>query len=175
MGRKPKAFTPTAGNDAAQPQTALSGHAIAEGVDDREAAAIRAQALRAGGRRAANERTPRLDYPKRPGWHQCWINDIPGNIERYMERGYDFRIDPVTKERISRAVGTREQGGAQIGFLMEIPLEIYNEDCKALEAEMDKIDRDIRRGEVDGKLTEQGLHVPTDTDGTPRLQIKPAR
>ncbi len=144
-------------------------------VGDLDAASLRARQLREGNRRAANARVPRLDYPKRPGWHQCWVNDQPGNIQRYRELGYDFRIDPVTKERISRVAGTAEGGGGLLTFLMEIPLEIYNEDRKVLEAEMNKIDAQIRRGAIEGEAKDLGLSVPTNPDGSPRIKIAPVR
>mgnify|MGYP001597200110 CR=1 FL=1 len=143
--------------------------------NDIDAASQRALQLRAGGRRSANERVPRLEYPKRPGWHQCWINDQPGNIQKFKERGYDFRIDPVTKERISRIAGSADGGGGLSTYLMEIPLEIYKDDCKALEAQINAIDAQIRRGAIDGEAKEKGLHVPTNPDGTGRIKIEAVR
>jgi hypothetical protein len=157
---------------AAALDNVLAGAGSAKMPDDVEAAALRAQALRAGNRRAANERTPRLYYPMRPGWHQCWINDTPGNIPRFQERGYDFRIDPSTKERVSRVAGVAEGGGGLQAFLMEIPLEIYNDDMKSLEAANDRIDKQIRRGEVDGSKTESGLTIPKNPDGSDRIKIE---
>lgn len=144
-------------------------------IGDLDAASLRARQLREGNRRPANARVPRLDYPKRQGWHQCWVNDQPGNIQRYQELGYDFRIDPVSRERISRVAGTAESGGALLTFLMEIPLDIYKDDCKALEAEMNKIDGQIRRGAIEGEAKELGLNVPTDPDGSPRIKFTPVR
>lgn len=143
--------------------------------DDMDAATQRALQLRAGNRRAANARVARLDYPKRPGWHQCWVNDSPGNIQKFKELGYDFRIDPVTKERISRVAGSADGGGGLDTFLMELPLEIYNEDRKALEAQMNKIEAQIRRGAVDGEAKEKGLHVPMNPDGSARIKIEAVR
>ena len=143
--------------------------------NDVDAATQRALQLRAGNRRSANERVARLDYPKRPGWHQCWINDVPGNIGKFKELGYDFRIDTVTKERITRVAGTAESGGGLQTYLMELPLEIYREDQKALEAQMNKIDQQIRRGAVDGEAKEKGLHVPQNPDGSARIKIEAVR
>ena len=169
---------------AAQPQPAPSPAPAAQEpaainepaqIGDLDAAALRARQLREGNRRPANARVPRLDYPKRPGWHQCWINDQPGNIQKFRELGYDFRIDPVSKERISRIAGTAESGGGLSTFLMEIPLDIYNDDRKALEDEMNKIDAQIRRGAVEGEAKDIGLHVPTNPDGSARIRIEPVR
>lgn len=170
MSKRPKP-DPAA---AAALDSVLAGAGSAKMPDDVEAAALRAQQLRAGQRRAANERTPRLDYPKRPGWHQCWINDVPGNIQRFKERGYEFRIDPVTKERVSRVAGALEGGGGLQAFLMEIPLEIYQEDQKALEAENDKIDKQIRRGRITGSDSDE-LTIPKNPDGSERLKIEEMR
>ncbi len=144
-------------------------------IGDLDAASLRARQLREGNRRAANARVPRLSYPRRPGWHQCWVNDQPGNIGRYKELGYDFRIDPVSKERISRVAGTAEGGGGLQTYLMEIPQEIYNDDRKALEDEMNKIDAQIRRGAIEGEAKDLGLNVPTNPDGSPRIKIAPVR
>ena len=167
-----RAPAPAAQASAQAPNTEVV--APVEG-NDVDAASQRALQLRAGGRRSANERVARLEYPKRPGWHQCWINDVPGNIGKMKEIGYDFRIDPVRKERISRVVGAAEGGSGLQAYLMEIPLEIYTEDKKALEAQMNKIDAQIRRGAVDGELKEAGLHVPTEPDGSSRIKMQPVR
>lgn len=160
---------------APQPeQAALPQEAIAQPSDE-DAASIRARQLREGNRRAANSRVPRLDYPKRQGWHQCWINDQPGNIQRMKELGYDFRIDAVSKERISRVAGTADSGGGLQTYLMEIPLSIYNDDSKALEAEMNLIDAQIHRGAIEGEAKDKGLHVPTNPDGSSRIKIEAVR
>ena len=160
---------------APQPEPVSQTQDAAAPVGDEDAASIRARQLREGNRRAANSRVPRLDYPKRQGWHQCWINDQPRNIQRFKELGYDFRIDVVSKERISRVAGTAESGGGLQTYLMEIPLSIYNDDRKALEAEMNLIDAQIRRGAIEGEASDKGLHVPKNPDGSARIKIEVVR
>lgn len=140
-------------------------------TDDVLAAQIRAQALRQGNRRALTERQARLEYPKRPGWTRVWMNDTPGNIDKQRARGWDFVIDPATKQNVHRAVGVAEGGGALLGYLMEIPTTIYDEDRANLASENDAIDAQIRRGEADGKLAETELRVPTNDDGSSRIKI----
>lgn len=169
----PPPATPSPGKATAE---AASGSVGTAEPDDRSAASIRAQQLRAGKRRAANERVMRLEAPTRPGWHRCWVNDTPGNVQRFAERGYDFVIDSVTKERFSRVVGVQEgaAGGLQ-GFLMEIPEEIYDEDCKALEERLARIDGQINRGAIEKEPKDNELHVPTNPDGTSRIKIETLR
>lgn len=176
---KPSASTKTQPADSAL-ASAAQGAAQAEPseqrpIDDREAASIRAQQLRGGNRPAANQKAMRLDYPSRPGWHRCFVNDSPGNVQRFQERGYDFVVDDVSRERVSRVVGVAEgRGGGLLGFLMEIPDEIYDEDCQALERKMSGIDAQIKRGAIERKEDEDDVHVPTNPDGTPRIKIEPA-
>lgn len=173
---KPETVANQAANElAAATQGAPSAVQEPIPVDDIDAARARAQALRGGKRIPANARVARLSAPVRPGWHRCWVNDSPGNIQRFQDIGFDFVLDPIARTQVKNTVGVAEGGGGLVAFLMEIPQEIYDEDMKALAAEMDKIDSQIHRGEVDGKREETELTIPKDSAGREKINISPLR
>lgn len=74
-----------------------------------------------------------------PGWHYCWVNDRiggdEGNIDRYLEGGYEFvehaviigdrKIDSASRmgNKISKAVGN-----GVTAYLMRCPEEVYQEE-----------------------------------------------
>lgn len=76
----------------------------------------------------------KLGFPstveKEGGMHYCWaLEDNKGNLQRYIEAGYDFALN---------SVGDREErhaGNGEMLYLMKIPQEWYDEDY-AREQEM---------------------------------------
>lgn len=103
----------------------------------------------------------KLAYETRAGYHRHWFNDSPGRIEQALEAGYTHVEDKESK-KVSRVVGINPAGGAQMGFLMEIPQEWYDEDM-ARQAEIDaEKERAIKSGSVAGKPGEDGLYIPKD-------------
>jgi hypothetical protein len=106
----------------------------------------------------------KLTAPKRPGYERRWINDdAKGRLHHAKEGGYTHVEDPnllvgedgggdKTDSRVSRIVGKRDDGKPLRAFLMEIPSELYKEDQASKQAELDEVDRAIRKG----RLVSQG-------------------
>jgi len=72
-----------------------------------------------------------------PGYHGHWCSDAPGKIDKLLRAGYRFKPkdghtyantfgENGTDSRVSRPGG----GGVQL-YLMEIPIELYEEDQHA--------------------------------------------
>jgi hypothetical protein len=130
-----------------------------------------------------NERVPlgvprlKLQAEDRPGYQRRWLNDKGTRIDDALKAGYQF-VTVDGKEdssdvgnRISRLVGVQEGGQPMRAYLMEIPETWYREDQAAKQAQIDKIDSQIRRGEPDGqKVGADGRYVPS-----PGIKIGPAR
>jgi len=104
--------------------------------------------------RLRNNRKPfgsfqqKLAYPARPGYYRYWFNDEPGRIVQARDAGYEHVKDPATREIVKRVVGTRKEGGALFGFLMEIPQELWDEDHAATHRRTDEIESAIRKSKV---------------------------
>lgn len=103
--------------------------------------------------------TQRLEYPQRPGYHRHWFNDSPGRIMRALQAGYKHVADQDGRN-VCRPVGTAIGGGALLGFLMEIPASWWDKDMALIQKNVDRIDRDIRRGDVEGKVGQDGRYIP---------------
>lgn len=145
-----------------------------------------ARAPRAANRKPKTERQQRvplgtpqakLAVEPRSGYMRRWINDKPGRIQKALAGGYQHVTQVVESdeekrsENISAVVGVNEDGTPMRAFLMEIPQRLYDQDQKAKEAEIAKIDDTIRRGNVrkaDPKdrnafyVPSEGISVRTD-------------
>ncbi|MDH3914495.1 MAG: hypothetical protein OEU09_24735 [Rhodospirillales bacterium] len=120
----------------------------------------------------------KLAVPERAEFYRRWINDTPGRIQRAEQAGYSFVAD-MTQEKdeegnltaMSALVGSKEDGSPLYAFLMEIPLELYNEDQKAKQKPLDEFDDALRRGNIRGAderdnsafyVPEEGISVRND-------------
>ena len=99
----------------------------------------------------------KLDAPAREGYHRHWINDTPGRLAKAQQGDYTFVTDPDDEmnksdpgAKTSVIVGVHPDGSPMRAYLMEIPLEYYEEDQKAEQAQIDKFDAELRRGTVRG-------------------------
>lgn len=124
-------------------------------------------------RRPFAERQMRLYAPSRPGFRRRWVNDVPGRVAHFQERGYKH----VTEggKPISKVVSVKANGGGLDGYLMEIPIQWAEEDERASQRAADEIEATIRRGEVavgDGS----NRYVPRDVStGQPLIQMQDER
>ena len=103
----------------------------------------------------------KLSAPKREGYHRHWFNDELDRIETAVAAGYKHVNDERTGAPMKKVVGTSKMGGAQIAFLMEIPLAWYLEDMKREQRKADEIDEQIRGGAVAKKEGDE-RYVPND-------------
>lgn len=103
----------------------------------------------------------KLSAPKREGYHRHWFNDELDRIETAVAAGYKHVNDERTGAPMKKVVGTSKLGGAQIAFLMEIPLAWYLEDMKREQRKADEIDEQIRGGAIAKKEGDE-RYVPND-------------
>lgn len=89
-----------------------------------------------------------LAYPKRPGFRRYWFNDDPGRIMRAHEAGYAHVMDPKTGQPVQRITGVTD-GRGRSSFLMEIPIQWYQEDMQRQAAELSARLNEIRQGKAD--------------------------
>ena len=113
-------------------------------------------------------------YGEIKGYHLCWINDIPGMISQAKEGGYEFVSDSeiemannnVVKRNASEGthvkvlVGTNEDNSAMYAYLMKIRDEYFQEDQEDVQGYNDKIDAQIRGGNVEGSVGRDGRYIP---------------
>ena len=90
---------------------------------------------------------PKLNYPTRPGYHRHWFSDTGGRIHDAGMAGYEFveENEDGRSVKVSRRVGTNEDGSAMMGHLMEIRQEFYDEDQAVKQSRLDEIDAQITR------------------------------
>lgn len=99
-----------------------------------------------------------LAYTPRPGYRPYWFSDIPGRIARAKRAGYTHIIDPDTGESMSR-VTDRADGRGRSSYLMEIPIQWYQDDMGRQAASLaERIDQ-IRRGPA-GEDAVENQYVP---------------
>lgn len=97
--------------------------------------------------------------PARNGFVQYVFNDTPGRVQRAVEAGYTHRKDGDGKPYVA-IVGVSQDGSGMRGYLMEIPEEWYLQDQQEKQKVNDRIDNSIRRGDIQGKVGEDGRYVP---------------
>lgn len=115
----------------------------------------------------------KLAATTRAGYHRRYFNDEARRIDAAKAAGYTFVVDPRTGEPTKSVVGVAKQGGGLTAYLMEIPIEFFNEDQRAKDVPLQQFDQDIRRGAGPGTAPGQdGRYVPMKPDGTPRIDIK---
>lgn len=145
------------------PERVLNGHKIQcrikydkEQAENLEAQKGKPQELRQGSREdnqpARKERIPfgipkaHFIAPENDGYFYRVFNDEwahePGRIERANAAGYEI----VDKAGSRLAVGTNESGSRITGILMRIPQELYDKDQALKQEEVDKVDKQIFRG-----------------------------
>ena len=111
----------------------------------------------------------KLFIPNMAGYIGRVINDIPGRIEAALEGGYEFvqiedapgwgnaitdgNTDLGTK--VSRIVGTHQDGTPMRGYLMRIREEWYKADQAEKQTRIDEVDIAIKQGTHDSKPSDK--------------------
>jgi hypothetical protein len=96
----------------------------------------------------------KFSCPSDDDFHYRIVNDNwskePGRVQRAQEGGWEIveKHDPI-------AVGTNEDGSAIKGILMRIPQEMYDEDQKGKQKEVDKVDDQIKGGTLEQKQSDK--------------------
>ena len=108
-----------------------------------------------------------LEAETRKGYHRLWVNDYPeGHLQQALDGGYMFtqagdnpgdelRSHDLGSMR-SEIVGTKPDGTAMRGYLMEIRQEWHNEDMANSLKHAQDIDDQIRGGTAGDDGNEHG-------------------
>lgn len=90
-----------------------------------------------------------------PGKHLCWVNDDEkGSVQRYLAAGYEFvksnmSTGETTVDRPASGdnsvVSKIVSGDGMIAYLMAVPIEYYEEDMAAEQAELDAQEQELYR------------------------------
>lgn len=104
----------------------------------------------------------KLKVTEIPGYHLHWINDIPDRLDEARRGGYEFVLEGEIKgkfgdtdiDQTNRDLGSKvcrsvSQSTGLKAYLMKIPLEYYEADQRAKQAEIDQIDKAIHSGNIE--------------------------
>jgi hypothetical protein len=95
----------------------------------------------------------------RPGYQRRWVNDVAGRLQQAIDGGYEHvSQDPTAKSqdlgvKTSRIVGAKEDGQAMSAYLMEIPMDWYEEDQKAKQKPLDEFEAALKGSTIEGGYT----------------------
>jgi len=97
-----------------------------------------------------------------PDHRYRWVNDYGTRIQNALEGGYEFvSAEEAGQIGVRDALPTNtdlgtgvsmvvERGTGRRAFLMRIRTDLYEADQAAKQAEIDKVDADMRRGSIKG-------------------------
>lgn len=110
----------------------------------------------------------KLQVPDIPGYHLHWMNGTPARIAQALKGGYTF-VDPEEADVVNTGLadsanasgntdmgsrvsivaggGAGEDGKEQRLYLMKLPLELWEEDQRALESRNEQVAASIRGGQ----------------------------
>jgi hypothetical protein len=117
-------------------------------------------AIAARRRSAPQAGEQKMGVPARVGWVRRWVNDTPGRINKFKNKGWEFVKNPETGENWMLTVNTAisDQGGIK-GYVMEIPLQFYQEDQNAKQESLDALDASIYGGTLNAE-PDDNRYVP---------------
>ena len=117
-------------------------------------------------RKPFGEFMQKLARKPRPGYYRVWISDEPGRIQQAKNAGYVHVPAEATGKIEVHNINPHIPGAAQLGYLMEIPLEIWELDQKLKHKRADDTEAAIRKSKViassstEAKEDEGGFYVP---------------
>ena len=93
----------------------------------------------------------KLHAAERPGYRRRFVNDDKNRIAELQELGYTFAEAPSEAthgpgSRINRLAGTTDDGAPMKTYLMETPIELYEQGRQELDEELKLQDQQISRG-----------------------------
>ncbi len=106
-----------------------------------------------------------LTAPKRPGFVRRFVNNKGDRIQTYKDAGWIAAdmTEQVGDDKAGRATSmgsgaNPSVGGGQRAVLMELPEKFYEEDTKAKQAKIAKVEKEIARTQpgrdgLDGKVS----------------------
>ena len=163
---RPSAFQPSDEPQPAEPQGPLAQPPAELSELERRTIELRSK------REPFNAQQQHWTCPENDGYQYRVVNDNwaarPDNINRLKRRGYEFYEDK-DGNRSSQVVGTNDGGTPITGHLMRIPKVIYDEDQKAKQKDVDRVDEQIKRGTMqqaqgDNRyVPSTGINITSDT------------
>lgn len=105
----------------------------------------------------------KFNCPENDGFHYRIFNDgwasDPGRIQRAQLAGYE-----IVEGAEQIPVGSNENGSAIKGILMRIPKELFDQDQKAKQKAVDRVDEAIKggtleQGKNDRRYSRDGIHI----------------
>lgn len=121
-----------------------------------------------------------LDYPAREGYARRVVCDRQGRLDKFERGGWSYvsqdaldeknpgTLKATTREgvdsRVSQVVGSHKDGQPMKGYLMELPIELYNEDQAAKMEQVDDLESGLRQGadtDGSGKPGKDGRYIPS--------------
>lgn len=116
--------------------------------------------------RRANAPPPgslQMQVPARVGWARRWVNDVPGRVQKFIGKGWNFVKSPETGENWMLTVNKSiTSSGGLRGYVMEIPLQFYAEDQEVKKESLDALDAAIYGGTHDEEPDDK-RYVPKET------------
>ncbi len=105
----------------------------------------------------------KMAIPQRVGWVRRWFNDSPGRIYQKQQKGWNICKNPETGENWMQVVNNAvtEVGGLK-GYVMEIPLQFFQEDQDAKQKRLDELDQQIYGGTYNEEPDDK-RYVPKST------------
>jgi hypothetical protein len=121
-----------------------------------------------------------LDYPGREGYARRVVCDRHGRVDKFLAGGWSFVQQDALEEnptgvlkastregvdsRVSQVVGSHKDNTPMTGYLMEIPVELYDEDQALKMGHIDALEAGLRQGaDTDGSVGpgRDGRYVPS--------------
>jgi hypothetical protein len=122
--------------------------------------------------------TPRmkLTAPQKEGKVRRWINDDGSRVAMAVQGGYTFVEEEITPgdpdvknrnrdlgARTSVPVGKKEDGTPLYAYLMEIDKDLYEEDQRAKQVQLDELEAALRGGkDQHGQVGRDGRYIPKE-------------
>jgi len=103
----------------------------------------------------------KLHYAQRPGYMRRWVNDTPGRIMG-AERGGYKHVKDNEGNPVKTHAGLQAMGGAMNCYLMEIPMQWYQEDFAFKQESVDETDKAIYGGTFKEEPDDK-RYLPKDT------------
>ena len=101
----------------------------------------------------------KMAWPARPGYRRYWFNDVPGRIARALRAGYTHVLDPDSGGH-AEVMSDKGAFGGRNSYLMEIPMQWYQEDmARNAEREKARLD-DLRNGRA-GPGADDNRYIPS--------------
>ena len=91
-------------------------------------------------------------------FHYHWFNDIDERLHNCLEAGYQFVArngleagdKTVESARGTDSIMKKGVGGGRVAYLMRIPIELYKEDQRMKQLQVDELEATLKAPKVEG-------------------------